>query len=773
MTEASFFPTCSAGQTSKCSPAGTPLPALPAPTGYPAPNANSQTPSPTNPQGNSIYWQQVSNALSTIHENLGERTRRRDDLSLFPKLDWQVNGSNQLTLDYNYNHFNSPGGVITYNPVSFDGTTTLPNNYVRDQAGIFNWRSAFTPMLISQFHGSYLYDEQRSNPSGLVSPSFPQIYIFSPEFITLGNPDYSLADTKEHQWEAGEGLTWIHGAHTWQFGASLDHTHIRDFYYGSFRGNYDFFNPIAFAQAGAQGGGFYTQGAGNPVFPFSFSYAGFYLQDKYHVSPRLTLNYGVREDFQRYPQPVADTLYGAYVAHLTGQFPNRYNRWAPRFGFAYQPAARTILRGGIGMFYDILDGANYENSVIANGLPSQQASIFAFLGSPSAPSFPNTLPSSAAFSGSSNISFIDPGFQTPYVIESSLELQHQFSRATTLSIGAMWTHGVHLISSSAYDYNLLPPAGATVYHVCPASAVDNSGAIDAAACNGPATIQPTLDAGLLNDGRFPNAVNPATGNPIGQLNALISPGVNNYNSGYFELQRRLAGGFSALVSYTYSKNLQTGVDFWNQFDLKHTHGPSLLDQRQRLSIAGVYQPTFRNLALKNWRLSTVMQFNSGRPYAAGINAACTSSTLNINNCDGSGDTINDSAINESTGNTNAGIAGFGSPSPVNGLDSFYGPTIQEVDLELARSFALSERVHMQFSAEAFNLLNHANFFVANGSGINQVLYTPVGAICGDGSSANQTCYLVPNNGTGGFGTRNSIDQLNGPRVFQFGLKFSF
>jgi hypothetical protein len=49
----------------------------------------------------------------------------------------------------------------------------------------------------------------------------------------------------------------------------------------------------------------------------------------------------------------------------------------------------------------------------------------------------------------------------------------------------------------------------------------------------------------------------------------------------------------------------------------------------------------------------------------------------------------------------------------------------------------------------------------------------MGATCGDGATLNQTCYLVPNTGVGGFGTLNSISQLNGPRIFQFSFTFQF
>lgn len=113
------------------------------------------------------------------------------------------------------------------------------------------------------------------------------------------------------------------------------------------------------------------------------------------------------------------------------------------------------------------------------------------------------------------------------------------------------------------------------------------------------------------------------------------------------------------------------------------------------------------------------------------------------------------------------------PSPVVGLNAFYGPGISEIDAGLERRFHVTERQTIALKAQAFNLLNTSNFFVQNGSGINPIQYNPLGPTCGDGATLNQTCYLVPNSGPGNFQTLESIGQLNGPRVFQFAFTYSF
>jgi len=229
-------------------------------------------------------------------------------------------------------------------------------------------------------------------------------------------------------------------------------------------GTYGFFDVTSFA-LGAYG--FYNQAGGNPRFPFTFPYYAFYAQDKFQLRHNLTLDYGVREDFQVYPQPKENPAFPA-----TGEFPNRYQRVSPRIGFAYQPMDKTVVRGGFGMFYEVFNGINYENSVIANGLVSQQGTTSASFNSAlpanqQAPSFPNTLGNGALFSASSDISLVSPGFKTPYIMSSNFEIQRELASNTTLTLGTLWTHGVHLIASNAYDLNLIPPSGTTTYVVCP------------------------------------------------------------------------------------------------------------------------------------------------------------------------------------------------------------------------------------------------------------------------------------------------------------------
>jgi hypothetical protein len=444
---------------------------------------------------------------------------------------------------------------------------------------------------------------------------------------------------------------------------------------------------------------------------------------------------------------------------------------APRFGFAWQPAAKTVVRGGFGVFYTNMNGLNYRNAVISNGLASQQSSVsISYNGgvpNQQLPTFPNILAAnSPLFQASPDISVVSPQFRVPYIVQSSLQIEREIAENTTVSIGTMWNHGVHLISGSAYDLNLNPLQGATTYIVCPPAATT-------APCSGTTYTLSNMDNGLLSEGRISSGFN--------EINALISPGQNHYNSFFVQLQRRMSHGLALQASYTFAKSIMLdGMDFNNQFDFSNTHAASLLDQRHRFTLAGVYQPRLDRVTssgtgralLSGWRLSSVMEFSSGRPYAGLLSPACTSSTLSFSNCDGANGNLNDTAFNEDTANTAGGING-GGPTPGIGLNSFYGPSLERIDVGLARSFTIGEGKELQLQAQAFNLFNHSNYYVQNGNGINQLQYNPIGTNCGDGATPNQTCYLVPNSGPGNFGTLQEISPNGLPRILQFSARFTF
>ena len=747
------------------------------PPGTVLPPANGPLPVPGNDTapnpGNPVYLQQVSNVINALNSNLGSKPRRRNDSVITGRIDYQANPKDSFFLSVNYNDFNSPGGVITDPTVGNYGIQTLANADVHAFLASVGWTHTFSSDLLNQMHFGTSQDNQIATPTGL-APNTPTVILDSPAAFILGNAPFSIGEVFERQYSFSDQVEYVVGKHTLQFGFDFSHAWDADTNdggadpneavdFGSPLGSYEFSNLEAFALGQYN---LFSQSAGPPAFSFGVPYYGLYVQDSYRVLPNLTIEMGLREDFQVYPQPKENPAFP-----LTGQYPNQFFRLAPRFGFAWSPATDTVIRGGFGQFYTNMNGLNYRNAVISNGLPTQQTSVSTSydggLPNQQTPTFPDVLPAnSPLFQSSPDISLVSPGLHAPSVLEASLQIEQEIARNTTLSLGTLWSHAVHLLSGSAYDLNLVPPQGTTTYIVCPPGTTT-------APCTGPAVVLPNLDNGLLTEGR----INPN----FGQINELISPGQNQYNALFVQVQRRMTNGLSLQFGYTWSHNIvRDGVDFNNQFDFSNTTAASLLDQRQRVTLAAVYQPQLQQLTsshvgralLSNWTLSTAMEFSSGRPYASLLSPACTSSTLSFTNCDGANGNLNDSAFNQDTANTAAGINGAG-PTPGIPLNTFYGPWLERVDLGLLRSFRIAENKALELQVQAFNLLNHANYYVQNGNGINQLQYNPIGTNCGDGMSANQTCYLVPNPGLGNFGTLQEINPDGLPRALQFSARFSF
>jgi hypothetical protein len=747
-------------------PAGT---TLPAPNG-PLPLPGSDTaPDPTNP----VYLQQVSNVINALNSNLGQKARKGNDWVITPRLDYQATSRDGMFLSLNLNRFNSPGGVVLDPTVGNYGTQTLANAYVRTFQASLGWTHTFSSRLLNEFHASASQDNELATPTGL-APNTPTIILDSPSAFILGNDAFSIGRVFERQYSLSDRLDYVIGRHTLQFGFDFNRARDADtddggadpneaVEFGSPLGSYEFPNLQAFALGEYIA---FSQAAGNPTFSFAVPYYGFYVQDTYRALPQLTLEMGLREDFQVYPQPAENPAFP-----LTGQYPNQFQRVAPRLGFAWQPVEKTVVRGGFGWFYTNMNGLNYRNAVISNGLVSQQSEVStSYTSGPpnqAAPTFPTILPeSSPLFSASPDISLISPQFRVPYILQASLQIEREIAENTTLSIGTMWNHGVHILSGSAYDVNLFPLQGRTTYIVCPPTATT-------APCTGPTYVLPNMDNGLLTDGY----INPN----LGQIQELISPAQNYYNSLFAQLQRRMVEGLSLQIAYTFAKSMMLdGMDFNNQFNFSNTHAPSLLDERHRLTLAAVYKPRLERYVssgsgraiVSGWTLSSVMEFSSGRPYAGLLSPACTSSTLSFSNCNGADDNLNDSAFNEDTAATAGGINGAG-PTPGIGLNSFYGPWLERIDVGLTRQFRITEGKEVELQAQAFNLFNHANWYVQNGDGINQLQYNPIGTTCGNGMTSNQTCYLVPNSGPGNFGTYQEVSPNGLPRVLQFSARFTF
>jgi hypothetical protein len=383
---------------------------------------------------------------------------------------------------------------------------------------------------------------------------------------------------------------------------------------------------------------------------------GFYAQDEWRLNPRLTLNFGVRYDLQ-------------YLKAITTDADNI----SPRFGFAWSPFANshTLIRGGGGIFYDRVALRPLANALLSGGNTTdinqaQLVSTTLNFGQTGAPVFPNLL---AAAPTGVPVSFttMDPNIQNAYAEQAGLEIEQQLNAKSTISISYQHLRGAHLIVSE----NLNTP-----------------------------TCTPGIDP--------KNLCRP---NPAFQNNKQYTPAADSEYDGLSisYIQRPVKWG-SFRVSYTYSKALDDVSEFFfsaplNNFNIHQDWGRSDDDQRHRVvfdstlhtSMASAH--SFWQTMSHGFQLSGILSYYSAFPFniVTGANTIqgtpgrpCVGLTGSAAACSSNLDLM----IGRNTGT---------------GFDAF------NLNTRLSRTFALSERVHLEAMAEMFNLLNHPNYQVPNNS----------------------------------------------------------
>lgn len=410
---------------------------------------------------------------------------------------------NTYFLNLGYTHIFSP---TVLNEVRFS-TQRLSS----DQAAPVGPNAAFTASALGFTN---LTPDNPTGPPlvGINGESTTVGYTYSGP-TTLVNNTFGLSDT----------LTWIHGAHSWKFGfgvSAYQNNQVFDFITN---GLYDFDGTITgngFADFLLGAATDYVQGAAAPSNIRTKSWYGF-AQDEWKIRKNFTLSVGLRYE---YNSPKTDTLGrtfsivpgdistrfpGAPVgvvfpfdhgAPRGSNFPDR-NDWAPRVGFAWNPDGhgKTSIRGGFGIFYDILKAednfqfngqppffslANFEFPEDVSGDPgcpasNVSASTITYFSDPfDSTCNTNTFPSVARLSGPEYFSqpgsipfgpqlfFVDPHLHTPYTYQYNLSVQHEIARTLVAELNYIGSssHGLtalqdinpFILGTSDHILNLTP-----------------------------------------------------------------------------------------------------------------------------------------------------------------------------------------------------------------------------------------------------------------------------------------------------------------------------
>jgi len=314
--------------------------------------------------------------------------------------------------------------------------------------------------------------------------------------------------------------------------------------------------------------------------------------------------------------------------------------------------------------------------------------------------------------GVTTVSFASFELDAPpqYIQQWSGSVEKSLGAETTLELGYLGSHGVHLQRSHLIN-NAQPGPGAI----------------------GPRRPFRTLSflPGMVLPEDVP-VVN--TTFPVSGINLLENSAQSWYQAGYVNVRRRFARGWTFLANYTYSKNLSDAPDFrspmfesaapQNNSNLAAEKGPAC-DIRHRFAFSTVYalpslgRDNFINKLTKDWHLSAIYQLQSGFPFTISVfgDTANAGTLLGENPIRanytgapvfGPGTRTADQWFNPAAFTTPAAFT-FGNV----GRNTVYGPGRQTLDLALQREFSVTEQVKFQVRAEAFNALNHANLGTPN------------------------------------------------------------
>ncbi len=658
--------------------------------------------------------------ISPNYQFAGANTTSIDQTGI--RIDHRFGDNDTMFGRYNRTNANllRPESLPTYQQTlqNYGQTLALGYTHLFGASTILNVHYGYTNTNFGQFDGAagqaFLsatnYDEHAPAKNGIALG--PQTSI-SNGFTGVGQFAIPLGPQYNHDGHAD--LSIVRGNHTIGVGTMIYHIHSFDDGWGA---------AVGFTQnATSQGGLANNSGNGAASFmlglPDNLSgflgntsanergwWYGGYIQDQWQISKRLTMTFGLRYDFVEPPSYGSKIVSGLDIQ--TGNFlvsgpapplypsPNvrktfydpHYNGFEPRFGLAYRASPTTVFRGAFAIFDDHNntlvqeaqdpriswpEGVGISNIDLNRGLPTTY-----FNNLPPSSSYFNPLQPLVDFGA-------DPRNKIPYVMEYNGGVEQQLAHAYVLTLDYVGSVGRHEFIQPTANTALYPAPGAI------------------------AARQPFPQYG-------------------GSFSYDENVGNSSYNALQAKLQKSLSFGLNFLASYTWSKSLdiqsegQSG-SIENIYNLRQDWGPSDFNRSQVFVLSGVYQLPFgkgkrflsnsngfTRAVLGDWNVTGILTMTSGQPFSI----------------QSGGDPANVGGGSERAqvlGNPTAGFnqnvqewfntASFAVPAAYTfgneGRNNLTGPPFKNLDLSALKNFALTERFSLQFRAEFFDILNHANF----------------------------------------------------------------
>jgi hypothetical protein len=517
-----------------------------------------------------------------------------------------------------------------------------------------------------------------------------------------------------------DNLSWVKGRHTLKFGADVEQVMLYGYVTLSARPALTFTgvftqNPQSRAGTGSAFADFLLGEVNQltvstrPINWEKQHTAEGYVQDDWKVSPKLTVNLGLRyelampwyeihndfSDFILQPGPAYGLLVTAPDASQYGlrnsfATPDTKN-FAPRAGLAYQLTPKTVIRSGFGVFYGRTDENLGISSRPTNNPPyflrsidtSDQIHKLMTLegGIP-----PNLLNPNDVIN--SNVNSWPTYMPLPYTYEWNLNLQQQ--------LGAGFTAQVGYVGSASHNLYVDPNFN-----------------------------QPQPGPGSIASREpFPQ---------YSQILAFLPLDRSNYNSLIAQVERRFHNGFSFLGAFTWSHSLDYGgqvsdsVDYGpqNPYNWTSNYGNSNFDVNRRLSLSYIYelpfgrgkalvnQPGIARAILGGWQLSGVSSYQTGLPFTPilSFDPTNTGATAHPNVVPGAALYPNPSRTSWFDGSAFVAPAAYTYGNA--GRNILRGPNTVNSDVGVLRSATFKERYNLQFSAQAFNVFNTPQFGLPN------------------------------------------------------------
>lgn len=550
-------------------------------------------------------------------------------------------------------------------------------------------------------------------------------------YTGIGGPTAIPTIRYENTFNPITNFTKTLGRHTLKWGASLVRRQIIDFQDNSGNGTYSFDstfdnNPNSAGNTGNAMASFLLGVPGAVAQAFQLAWAGTrllevgtYVADDWRVTNRLTLNLGLRWEYLPPPVEVANryanfntqtgkVLIAGYNSDANVGIQAQHKMFAPRFGLAYQLDSKTVLRGGFGIFYNASGngGALYRlhrqlpfgatTTVVINELSPTYLTVAQGL-----PPNPSLNVASIANNPTGTWYSIPSNYKNAYAEQFNFGVERELPFNIVLKASYLGNLGRDL----DVTYNINQP-------------VPGPGPV------GPRELLYTIAPGVSGD------------------NYAATDGLSAYHSLQVTAQKRFSSGLSFLSAYTYSHSiddvpLQEGgggdgpvpqdprhrnLDFASSsFDIRHRFTQTLnyylpIGKGQRLDLGKAWA----NKVFGGWQLNIILTAQTGLPFtpvlANSVANTNSSSRPNINS--GVNAALSNPTLNDWF-NTSFNVPGAVWSTPAlytfgdAGRNILVGPGRFNLDTSLFKDVAVSERVHVQFRGELFNVLNHPQFDLPN------------------------------------------------------------